>query len=141
MQLLNVLYVEDRPVNIMLMRAVFQRCPQFRLSTASSCYQALQLARHHVPALLLLDLDLPDGHGNELLQQLRGLPGYDQVPAVAVTADQQFETAGTTFCELWLKPLDLGRVLQRLHDLAATGSLSGGLATRMPAAQTASAAA
>jgi len=109
-------YVEDQPVNAMLMSALFDRRPGYRLVLADSGRHALQVAADITtpPTLLLLDLRLPDCHGNELLGWLRRLPGWSAAPAVAVTAEVDFRIAGTTFDEVWHKPLDLGSMLGRL---------------------------
>jgi CheY-like chemotaxis protein len=112
-----VLYVEDHPVNALLMAAIFERRPQLDLTIATSGEEALRLARDMQPALLLLDLSLPDCHGSELLQRLRALPGYEALPAIAVTAHADFPIEGTSFCELWPKPLHLEKVLTRLDAL------------------------
>lgn len=109
-----VLYVEDHAVNLLLMKALFERRPAFDLVCATSGFGAMTLARTLEPALLLLDLRLPDCHGEQLLHRLRALPACRDIPAVAVTADSDFDIHGTGFAELWAKPLHLPSVLQRL---------------------------
>ena len=111
----TVLYVEDHPVNIMLMRALFEHRPDLHLVVVENGQQALCLAPRLQPALLLLDLNLPDCHGSVLLPLLRQLPTCEDTPAVAVTADATFDITGTGFAELWFKPLHAGRMLQRLQ--------------------------
>jgi CheY-like chemotaxis protein len=113
----SVLYVEDHPVNALLMSAIFERRPQLELVIATTGKEALCVAAGLKPALLLLDLSLPDCHGSQLLGLLRALPGCESVPAVAVTAHADFEIEGTGFCELWPKPLHLEQVLTRLEAL------------------------
>jgi CheY-like chemotaxis protein len=113
----HVLYVEDHPVNALLMQALFKRRPRLKLLLAGTGQQAVCLASGLRPALVLLDLHLPDCHGSQLLDVLRLLPGWEDVPAVAVTAEDDFDITGTGFCELWAKPLDLAHVLQRLDAL------------------------
>ncbi|RZL31713.1 MAG: response regulator [Rubrivivax sp.] len=117
----TVLYVEDHPVNALLMAAIFEHRPQLDLVIATTGEEAMRVAAGLQPALLLLDLGLPDCHGSQLLGSLRTLPGLATPPAVAVTADASFEIEGTGFRELWLKPLYLEHVLNRLDVL--TGSL------------------
>jgi CheY-like chemotaxis protein len=112
-----VLYVEDHPVNVLVMRGLFGQRPDLELHVAASGAQALDLARRMSPALLLVDLGLPDIDGRQLLPLLRGLPGCEAVPAVAVTADATYTPDGREFRELWPKPLDFGRVLARLDAL------------------------
>ncbi|MBX3618882.1 MAG: response regulator [Rhizobacter sp.] len=113
----DVLYIEDHPTNIHLMQALFKRRPHLELLVAQDGRQARELARRVQPALLLVDLRLPDCHGRELLEELRQQPGWAHIPAVAVTAEHGFQIAGTGFIELWPKPLDLGFVLSRLDHL------------------------
>lgn len=115
-----VLYVEDHPVNALLMAAILERRPELQLLIATTGEEALCMAAGLSPALLLLDLGLPDCHGGRLLGLLRALPGCDTPPAVAVTADVQFEFEHHGFCELWPKPLRIDHVLTRVDALVGT---------------------
>lgn len=121
----TVLYVEDHPVNVLLMNAIFERRPALQLVTATTGEQALCIAAGLYPALLLLDLRLPDCHGRHLLPLLRQVPGCDTPPAVAVTADTDFDLEGSGFDALWLKPLRLDQVLAEVD--AYTGASSPAL--------------
>jgi CheY-like chemotaxis protein len=123
----ELLYVEDNEINAILMESILQLRPQCRLHLAQDAASALYLARQIKPALLLLDLHLPDMTGPELLVQLRCLPGLAGVPAVAVSADAiaehvaQVRQAG--FVGYWTKPLDLRTVLSELDALLASIAL------------------
>lgn len=130
----TVLYVEDHPINALLMAAIFERRPQLDLVTATTGQEGLRLARDLHPALLLLDLGLPDCHGAELLTWLRALPGCETPPAVAVTANSEFPVEGSGFCELWPKPLNLDEVLRRLDALTgASPAVPRALTRELPA--------
>lgn len=109
-----VLYVEDQPVNVMLMQAVMAHRPDYELVVATDGVSAMDTARGIKPDLLLLDIGLPDCQGSELLKQMRQIREWHNVPAVAVTADCGFDIAGSTFCERWLKPVAPQDMLQRL---------------------------
>lgn len=124
-----VLYVEDHPVNVLLMSAIFERRPGLQLVTATTGEQALCVAAGLNPVLLLLDLRLPDCHGRHLLPLLRQVAGCSGVPAVAVTADGDFDLEGSGFDALWLKPLRLDRVLAELDQF--TGE-NGAALRRVP---------
>lgn len=115
----QVLYVEDQPVNAMLMSALFERIPGCRLQLAACGRDALAIARTLRPALLLLDLRLPDMNGAELLARLRLVPGCEFAPAVAVTAEHDFDHIAAGFDELWRKPLALLDVVGRVEALVA----------------------
>lgn len=110
-----VLYVEDNAVNAVLMEALFERRPDLRLHLAPDCASALRTAQAWPPALLLLDLRLPDGHGVALLPRLRALPGLRHVPAVAVTAEDLPNLKLPGFDDLWPKPLRVREVLDQLN--------------------------
>lgn len=130
----RVLYVEDQPANVLLMRAMFSRRPEYRLQIATDGGSGLEAANAYQPDLLLLDINLPDCHGSELLRQLRMLPGCTHTPAIAVTADPMFSLSGTSFAELWHKPLRLQYALGRLdHWLGESSSDSQAASDAMPA--------
>jgi CheY-like chemotaxis protein len=112
-----VLYVEDHPVNVELMQAIFTCRPDCALIVATDGESGMEAARRIKPDLLLLDINLPDCVGTELLERMRGLAGWDDVPAVAVTAEHGFDTDGTTFCERWPKPISLQDTLGNLDRL------------------------
>lgn len=112
-----VLYVEDHPVNVLLMEALFERRPGLHLVVAVDGQSALQAVARLSPALLMLDLGLPDCHGTELLAALRRVPQTALVPAVAVTADDEFRIDDSGFLEVWLKPLRLAAMLCRVDEL------------------------
>ncbi|HJV63859.1 MAG TPA: response regulator [Albitalea sp.] len=114
---LCVLYVEDHPVNVLLMQALFAKRPGLRLIVATTGEEGLRAARLAPPALLLLDLRLPDCHGTQLLRRLRELPGLREVPAVAVTAEDTIGVAQAGFAEVWHKPMNLQAALGRLDRL------------------------
>jgi CheY-like chemotaxis protein len=97
----HVLYVEDHAINALLMAAYFEHRPSLELVVAPTGGDALALAADLQPAVLLLDLNLPDCDGFGLLKQLRGVPGCEQAPAVLVTADVMADIDGSEFCELW----------------------------------------
>ena len=90
-----VLYVEDHPVNVLLMQTVFELRPELELVIAVDGDAAMATTSHLQPALLLLDLRLPDCHGTELLARMREVPGWRDIPAIAVTAEAEFMPAGT----------------------------------------------
>jgi CheY-like chemotaxis protein len=112
----QVLYVEDQPINAMLMRALFGQRPHLQLLIAEDGAKASAIAETLNPSLLLLDEQLPDCRGSELLPWLRVRFGWRDVPAISVTAEPDFSCEGTTFSEIWHKPLDLQHVLRRLDQ-------------------------
>lgn len=115
----QVLYVEDDPVNAMLMQGILELRPGCSLQVARSGAEARRLVGQGRIDLVLCDLRLPDIGGDELLAQLReaGLP--EGVPALLVTAESEFVAAQLArrhgFDGYWSKPLDVAATLQSLE--------------------------
>ena len=118
---MQLLYVDDERINLMLFENACAALPGLQLSTAASGAEALELVRGQAPQLLVIDLHLPDTDGLALLQALRTLPGLAQVPAFLCSADddaalrRQATEAGFAGC--WPKPVDIGQLRQSLMAL------------------------
>lgn len=112
----TVLYVEDNPVNQLLMESMLARCPGVRLLLADSGERGLEVAAREAPELVLLDIQLPGMDGYELLARLRANPALPRRPVVAVSAnatDADLDAARAAgFDEVLTKPLDLERLLE-----------------------------
>ena len=111
----SVLYIEDNPVNLLLMEGMLAHRPQIDLHLAELPEQGLALAARQPPDLVLLDIQLPGMDGFEVLRRLRALPGLAALPVVAVSANAMpadlalAEQAG--FDAYLSKPVDMARLL------------------------------
>lgn len=83
----TVLYVEDNLSNLTLVQRILERRGDISLIPAMQGGLALELARLHRPHLVLLDLHLPDIHGEEVLRQLRQAPDCRDIPVIVLSAD------------------------------------------------------
>lgn len=117
----HVLCVEDNPVNVLLMQSLFGLRPTYRLSMAPDAATALRMIGAETPELLLIDMNLPDATGTELLTAIRTLQNAREIPAVAVSADAMPEDIRAAlrhgFCDYWTKPLNIDQTLQALDRL------------------------
>ena len=106
----KVLYLEDNPSNVLLVRECLSLRPGITLTVATCVQEALQIIRDQRFDLALLDLQLPDGDGYEVLRPLRALPG-PRLPCIALTANAMLNERNRAleagFDEFWTKPLDL----------------------------------
>jgi two-component system cell cycle response regulator DivK len=115
----TVLYVEDDPINGMLMHGILELRPGCRLHVARSGADARAFVAAHRIDLLLCDMRLPDIAGDALLAELRGdgLPAV--IPAVLVTAESDYVAAELArrggFDGYWTKPLDVAATLRSLE--------------------------
>ena len=81
----RILLVEDNETNMKLFRDVLQTKGYSTLE-ATTGEDAVELARTLVPALVLMDVQLPGIDGIEALAQLRGDERTSAIPVVALTA-------------------------------------------------------
>ena len=83
----EVLCVEDSEANFELIKSILSDRPGVNLTWAENGGKGLELARAKTPELVLLDLDLPDMHGSEVLGKLREVPATAQTPVIVISAD------------------------------------------------------
>jgi signal transduction histidine kinase/ActR/RegA family two-component response regulator len=83
----KVLYIEDNPSNIELVARFLNGMSQARLVSATSGRSGMELAVREVPDIILLDLDLVDLHGSQVLNELKSEPITRAIPVVIVSAD------------------------------------------------------
>ena len=119
----EVLCIEDNPANLRLIESIFAHRPDLRLLSAIAPGLGLELARTHRPALILLDINLPDMDGYAVLQCLRENPITRDIPVVATSANamprdvERGRAAG--FAEYLTKPLDIDRLIRVVDHLVA----------------------
>jgi CheY-like chemotaxis protein len=106
-----VLYIEDNPVNAMLMEAMLQSLPGIQLLVSPQSREGLDLARQLHPALVLTDIQMPDVDGFEVLRRLRADEGTRAIPVLAVSAnampDDVARSLAAGFDAYLTKPLDM----------------------------------
>ena len=111
----RVLYIEDNEVNQLLMAGMLDHRPAIGLRMASHGEAGLAMAAAEPPDLVLLDIQLPDIDGHEVLRRLRTLPALRDTPVIAVSANampDDLEAARLAgFADYLTKPLDLKRLL------------------------------
>lgn len=83
----KILYVEDNPDNLELVRQVLTRRPQMSLLTAPQAKLGLDIARAHRPDLILMDIHLPGMDGISAMRYLRSFQETKNIPVIAVSAD------------------------------------------------------
>ena len=121
--LCDVLYIEDDPVNFMLVERILEFRPALKLLHARCGEAGVELAHAHHPKLILLDLNLPDIHGSEVLRRLQNEPVTAKVPVVVLSADatpSQIERLLTAGARNYLtKPFDIDPFLAVVDEMVA----------------------
>jgi CheY-like chemotaxis protein len=80
-----VLVADDDPDNLQILGFIIS-AEGATVRTARNGHEALDLLGNWTPDVLLLDIEMPDMDGYELLSVIRGRADLHDVPAVAVTA-------------------------------------------------------
>ena len=122
-QPLQLLCIEDNPVNLQVVQHMVALRPRWRVQGAATPLQGLALARAQRPRLILLDIHLPEMDGWSVMKVLREDPATRDIPVVAVSAHAmpadlaRGRAAG--FAEYLTKPIDLRLLLAVLDRFAA----------------------
>jgi PAS domain S-box-containing protein len=82
-----VIYVEDNETNAEVMRGILALRPQVQLQVCPLGLDGLAAIRAQRPSLVLLDMQLPDVDGLELLRHLQGDEDTSEIPVIVVSAD------------------------------------------------------
>jgi signal transduction histidine kinase/CheY-like chemotaxis protein len=113
-----VVYIEDDPVNVILMEQYAALCADVQLLVARDGATGLELARAWMPNLILLDMQLPDMSGLNVLDRLRADPATSGIRVVALSADampaQVTEAIARGAEAYWTKPLSLSKFKSEL---------------------------
>lgn len=117
----TILYVEDNASNVELIEQIIQtKRRDVKLDVVMYGKQALTRAIDINPSLILLDLNLPDIHGSEVLAQLKSTIQTSAIPVVVISADAmpaqiaKLKEAGAV--GYLTKPIDLNELLKVIDN-------------------------
>ncbi len=117
----SVLYIEDNPVNAMIVAELLARRTDIKLHIAIDGATGLADARALRPDLLLLDMQLPDIDGMLVLQTLKADPATAAIPCIALSANampDDIERALRAGCaDYWTKPLNFRAFMASIDAL------------------------
>jgi len=116
----SVHYIEDNATNVEVMRGVLLQRPQVDLTVSTLGLDGIDAVRRLRPDLVLLDMQLPDISGLELLRHMKNDDTLAAIPVIVVSADataariQEALTLGAL--HYVTKPLDVARFLALLDE-------------------------
>jgi PAS domain S-box-containing protein len=116
-----VLYIEDNPINVILVEQLLSRWPRTRLVTAANGAEGLHRARTLKPDVVLLDIQLPDMSGLDVLQRLKADAQTRDLVVVALSAnalpDDMAAARAAGASDYWTKPIDFDAFLRGMRRL------------------------
>ena len=117
----RVLYIEDNAINALVMSELLAHRPSLSIEIAADGLSGLARARESRPDLLLVDLQLPDIDGIEVLRRMRAEAATAAVPCVALSANAMMtdiqEALEAGFVRYWTKPVNVDRILAEMAEL------------------------
>lgn len=113
----TILVVDDEPANLATLKQILDG--HYALVFARSATECLAAARKHRPALILLDIQMPDMDGYTVCRTLKADPLTENTPVIFVSAlgDVGDEAAGFAAggVDYIIKPVSPPLVLARVH--------------------------
>jgi len=116
----KIVYIEDNPANMRLVSQLLSSFGHIKLITAHEPKLGMMLIDQHKPDLILLDINLPEISGIEVIGELRKATETADTPVIAISANamqsdiQQAMDAG--FKDYITKPIDVPRFMKVLSD-------------------------
>ncbi|KAB2940929.1 MAG: response regulator [Hyphomicrobium sp.] len=114
----TVLIVEDNELNMKLFHDILAAHGYATIQTRNGL-EALELARRHRPALILMDIQLPEISGLEVTKWIKEDDDLRDIPVVAITAfamkgdEERIRSGG---CEAYIsKPISVGHFLETVQ--------------------------
>lgn len=114
----TLLYIEDDPVNALLLSEALKRVPQWRVILADNGKSGLEIARKVLPDLIITDINLPGMSGHDIIRALRADAQTAALRCIALSADalpEQVQAGKESgFDGYWTKPIDLNNLFECL---------------------------
>ncbi len=115
----SVMIVEDNELNMKLFNDLLEAKGYKTIQTRNGL-EALDLARKHMPDLILMDIQLPEVSGLEITKWLKEDDGLHHIPVIAVTAfamkgdEERIRQGG---CEAYIsKPISVVKFLETVKS-------------------------
>lgn len=114
----SILYVEDNPANMRLMRELITQLPRTEFIEAGTAEEGLELIKQSKPDLVLMDINLPGMDGFEAFEVMRDDPNMSDIPVIALTANampREVEKGRELGFKAYLtKPIDVASTLAEI---------------------------
>lgn len=114
----SVLYIEDNPVNVFLVEQLISKWANVATLVAADGVTGLDIAKTHKPDVILLDMQLPDCSGVDVLEGLKGDEKTRSIPVIALSASAMKEEVDEALkagaVAYWTKPVDFDEFWAKL---------------------------
>lgn len=115
----NILYIEDNIPNVRVIEEMLGYFDQIKLMSAHSGNYGIELAKEYKPDVILLDINLPDINGYQVLNVLRDNEDTKDIPVIAISVDSmQLDIENgldAGFNDYLIKPIELDRLVSAMN--------------------------
>jgi two-component system, cell cycle response regulator DivK len=115
----TVLIVEDNELNMKLFNDLLEAHGYATIKTRNGV-EAVELARQHMPDLIIMDIQLPEVSGLQVTEWIKDDEQLAHIPVIAVTAfamkgdEERIRKGG---CEAYLsKPIQVAKFLETVQN-------------------------
>lgn len=124
----QVLYIEDNDENRVLVRRILN-AEGYRVLEAAHADKGLEIARREKPALIIMDINLPNLDGLSLTSMMKDDPELAHIPVVALTANVMKGDRERTLaagCDGYIqKPIDIDQFPRQIARYLQQRTLEG----------------
>ena len=86
----HILIVDDNKANLTAAKTAL--ADNYKTTAVVSGAQALKFLEKNIPDMILLDINMPEMDGFEVMENIKAMPGYSSIPIIFLTADSDVET-------------------------------------------------
>jgi putative two-component system response regulator len=116
----NIMIVDDEPANVAVVQKLLERAGYHSFKSTTDSTVAFNLIQASQPDVVLLDINMPEVNGVEILKLIRANPSTQQLPVLILTANSDpdikllcLELGATDFL---LKPVDPMELVPRVRN-------------------------
>jgi len=115
----SILIVDDQEANVMLLEQVLRNAGYTRITATMDPQAVRALHQQHRYDLILLDLQMPEMDGFEVMEGLRDLEAGSYLPVLVITAQpgHKLRALQAGAKDFVAKPFDLVEVKTRIHNM------------------------
>ena len=113
-----MIVVDDNPVNLQVGKNILSE--RFTVATAPSASKLFVLLENNTPAMILLDVDMPEMDGYETIKILKSKPETMDIPVIFLTGHSDFSAEDTGLSlgaiDFITKPIQPSLLLERIES-------------------------
>jgi putative two-component system response regulator len=120
---MKIVIIDDAQLNITLLQHLIKKLPDSEAISFTEPMKAIDWCQSNEPDLIIVDYMMPEMDGIEFSKQFRNIPGYEDIPLLMVTANNEssvrINALASGVTDFLNKPLDNAEFLARARNMLA----------------------